>query len=94
MRRHAFKPQTNPNQQKCPLLESSKSNKKKKPQSKRRKDTDEIFQHRCSSQKYLQKKESQNEREKVTQKTKKRKEKTNPHPSARIDFQSLRNKHG
>jgi hypothetical protein len=29
MRRHAFKPQTNPNQQKCPLLESSKSDKKK-----------------------------------------------------------------
>jgi hypothetical protein len=56
MRRHAFKPQTNPNQQKSPLLESSKSDNKKKPQSKRRKDTDKIFQHRCSSQKYLQRK--------------------------------------
>jgi hypothetical protein len=28
------------------------------------------------------------------QKTKKRKEKTNPHPSPRIHFQSLHNKHG
>jgi len=34
MRQHAFKHQTNPNQQKCPFLESSKLDKKKKPQSK------------------------------------------------------------
>jgi hypothetical protein len=42
MRRHAFKPQTNPNQQKSPLLESSKSDNRKKPQSKRRKDRQDL----------------------------------------------------